>query len=104
MDKEKGNMTDEGLMEQIRFIESFALAMKRIDAARLMRGKGPFKRTAYDEIKDGGNWNAGWLAEQYVLLVARKSALSSRLRKFVARVGYEAKSQYDKKYDNEVKP
>lgn len=105
MEKESGNMTAADLIEQQRFIESFDLAMKQIDANREAQRKGQwpgvtYKRTAYDELKDAGNWNAEWLAGQYVLLVAKQGNLSLRLRKFIARVAYEAKVQYDKKYDN----
>lgn len=106
MENTNGNMTKEDLMEQARFIESFALAMRQIEENRLAVLRESTKkgikipRSAYDEINDAGNWNAEWLAGQYVLLVARQSALSLRLRKFIARVGYEAKAQYDKKYDN----
>ena len=103
MQKENANMTAEDLMEQARFIESFDLAMKQIDknikAERRKLGD-PAKRTAYDEIKDAGNWNAEWVSGQFVLIVARQSELSQRLRRFITRVGYEAKVQYDRKYDN----
>lgn len=103
MEKENGNMTKEDLIEQARFIESFDLAMKQIDKnVKTERRKlgGPCNRTAIDEIKDAGNWNAEWLAGQFVLIVAKESSLSLRLRKFITRVGYEAKAQYDAKYDN----
>ncbi len=83
--------------DEFRFINSFGEAMKQFEEKRkLLISKNRMTRDAYDELKDAGNWNAEWVAAQYVLIVAKQNKLSFRLRKFIVFLGVGAMQIFDK--------
>lgn len=83
--------------DEARFIDSFRQAMKQFEEKRkALSRKTTIARDAYDELKDAGNWNAEWVAAQYVLIVAKQSKLSARLRKFIVFIAYGAQQIFDK--------
>ena len=83
--------------DEARFIDSFRQAMEQFEEKRkLLISKTQMTRDAYDELNDAGNWNAEWIAAQYVLIVAKQSKLSVRLRKFIVFIAYGAQQIFDK--------
>ena len=83
--------------DEARFIDSFRQAMKQFEEKRkALSRKTTMTRDAYDELNEADNWNAEWVAAQYVLIVAKQSKLSLRLRKFIVFIAYGAKQIFDK--------
>ena len=71
--------------------------MKQFEEKRkALSRKTSIARDAYDELKEAGDWDAEWVAAQYVLIVAKQSKLSVRLRKFIVFIAYGAKQIFDK--------
>jgi len=111
--EEKRKMTEAEILEERRFIESFDYAMAEAEKQRKdvrnemmkqMSGAGrtiSFCRSAMDELKSAGNWNAEFIAAHYVLILEKKSTLSKRQRDFIMALGPIAKQYH---YEHYVKP
>ena len=84
-------------VDELSFIDSFRQAMKQFeDKRKVLSRKTTIARDAYDELKYAGSWDAEWVAAQYVLIVAKQSKLSVRLRKFIVFIAYGAQQIFDK--------
>ncbi len=88
--------TEEGikrLPEQKRYVESFAEAMRAIEAEYKKRG---VEGKAYAELKRKGMWEPEYIAASYVLIAGKLSPLSKRLRDYITTVGALAHQIFEK--------
>lgn len=107
---EQVQKTEAEILEERRFIESFAYAMKQAENMRadkhieLAKNAGApreslsFSRDAMDELKSKGNWNDEFIAGQYVLIINKMSTLSRRLRNYILLLGSIACEYHEKHY------
>ena len=79
--------------EQLRYIASFAEALRSIEAEYKKQGK---YGKAYLELKRKGMWTAEYIAPAYVLICGKLSPLSKRLRDYILLIGALAHQIYDK--------
>ena len=81
------------LPEQQRYVDSFAEAMRSVEAEMKRRNR---YNKAYLELQRMGAWDAEWMSHSFVLVVGKLSPLSSRLRGFILQIGGLAKEIYDR--------
>ena len=81
--------------EQQAYIDSFAQAMKEVEAEYRRRRVVSKTVTA---LKREGKWNAEYLSLAFVEIVAKKSPLSHIQREYILSLGALARSIYDRQH------